>query len=329
MSLCLSVIIPVFNVKDYLTTCVNSILSQNVESMEVILVDDGSTDGSGDICDKFALSDKRVKVIHKPNGGVNTARNVGLDAALGEYITMVDGDDYLKPGTLGPATHYIKNNLVDLIQYPEIFVQNGKETLRNRYPQQTQVLINTREMISALLDPNELFPGELWGKIYKRYLWEDLRLREDMQFCEDAYIFPNIMSRCKAIAQIIDGGYCYVIRNGSATHSDFTPKKRLDCFRFKAVFYETALKYHVHTGFWWNESCFSAIDAWTYWGESEEIKYFLTQLQKTKRDVTKVPTKKKLVKAARIFSPLSIAKINRVRAQIMEMFHRFFTDLCL
>ena len=317
LSLVLSVIVPIYNVRKYLSKCIKSILDQSIDSMEVILVDDGSTDGSGEICDEWASTDDRIVVIHKPNGGVNTARNAGLDAASGKYITMVDGDDYIKPETFIYAISFIENNKVDFVQYPEFFIENGKERLRDRYPERSQVLTCSRDMISALIDPDGLFPGGLGGKIYKRDVWQELRLREDMQFCEDAYIFPMIMEKCNAVAMITSGGYCYVMRDGSATHSAFTPKKRLDCFRLKSIFFEAALKYDSYSGYWWNEACFAAIDAWTFWGPSDEIKDFLIRLQDTKHQVEKVRTNKKLVRTAQIFPPINVAIINRLRVKIL------------
>ena len=317
LSIVLSVIVPIYNVRNYLSKCVKSILDQSIDSMEVILVDDGSTDGSGEICDEWAARDDRIVVIHKPNGGVNTARNAGLAAASGEYITMVDADDYIKLETFTFAIDFIENNKVDIVQYPEFFIENGKERLRDCYPEQPQILTCHRDMISALLNPAGLFPGGLGGKIYKRDIWQGLRLREDMQFCEDAYIFPMIMEKCHAVAMITSGGYCYVMRDGSATHSAFTPKKRLDCFRLKNIFFEAALKYDAFSGYWWNEACFAAIDAWTYWGPTNEIKAFLIKLQNTKHTVENVRTKKKLVRTAKLFSPMSVAIINRLRVKLL------------
>lgn len=313
---CLSVIIPIYNTKEYLKKCVTSILNQQVQSMEILLVDDGSTDGSGELCDQLVLLDNRIRVIHKPNGGVNTARNAGLEAASGKYITMIDSDDYLKTDTFQPALRFIENNDVDLVQFPEIYVSQGKETFRDTYPRSLQILTTPRDMIAALLNPSGLFPGGLGGKIYKQSIWQNLRLREDMQFCEDAYIFPKIMEHCHAIALIGEGGYCYVMRDGSATHSVFTPKKRLDCFRLKSIFYETALKYRIYTGFWWNEACFSAIDAWAHWGPCEELEKFLFFLQETKTGTNHISTSKKLAKTAWIFTPLVVAKVNRFRVLI-------------
>ena len=92
---CISVIVPVYNVENYLPRCVDSILSQSFTDFELILVDDGSPDNSGKICDEYAEKDNRVRVFHKPNGGVSSARNLGLDNALGEFVTFIDSDDYV------------------------------------------------------------------------------------------------------------------------------------------------------------------------------------------------------------------------------------------
>ena len=99
MSALLSIISPVYNVESYLDRCVKSILTQSYHDIELILIDDGSTDGSSALCDKWAAEDSRVKVIHKENGGVSSARNVGLELATGEYLTLIDPDDFLAPDT--------------------------------------------------------------------------------------------------------------------------------------------------------------------------------------------------------------------------------------
>ena len=94
----ISVVVPVYNVADYLPACLDSILSQDYDALEVILIDDGSTDASGAICDDYAARDSRVRVIHQKNGGAAAAKNAGLRAAGGEYLSFVDSDDYLEPG---------------------------------------------------------------------------------------------------------------------------------------------------------------------------------------------------------------------------------------
>ena len=96
----ISVIVPVYNAEKYLHRCIDSILSQTFTDFELLLIDDGSKDGSGAICDEYAAKDNRVRVFHKENGGVSSARNLGLDNACGEWVTFVDADDYVRPSYL-------------------------------------------------------------------------------------------------------------------------------------------------------------------------------------------------------------------------------------
>ena len=100
----ISVIVPVYNVKPYLKKCFDSIVRQNYRNLEIILVDDGSTDGSGDLCEELARQDSRVRAIHKKNGGLGSARNAGMDAAKGEILSFVDSDDWIEPGMYDTMT---------------------------------------------------------------------------------------------------------------------------------------------------------------------------------------------------------------------------------
>ena len=93
----ISVIIPIYNLEQYIERCVRSVMAQSYKNLQIILVDDGSSDGSGAVCDALAQQDSRIKVIHKPNGGVSDARNFGVKAASGQFISFVDGDDYVHP----------------------------------------------------------------------------------------------------------------------------------------------------------------------------------------------------------------------------------------
>ena len=110
----ISVIVPVYNVEKYLRKCIESILNQTFREFELILVDDGSTDSSGKICDEYALKDSRIKVIHKENGGASSARNAGLDVAKGEYIGFVDSDDWIEMDMYGELYRLIKENNTDI-----------------------------------------------------------------------------------------------------------------------------------------------------------------------------------------------------------------------
>lgn len=323
MGVLLSVIVPVYNIKEYLSACVESILTQNISRMEVFLVDDGSTDGSGSICDALASSDSRIIVIHKTNGGVNTARNAGLGLAKGRYITFVDGDDYIKPNTFTAALDFLlANPEIDLLQFPEIYVNNGKEHIRDGYPSAPFTLSGRQEIMASFLEnvpPPSTVSGLLWGKFYAASVWKGERLREDMQLCEDYYVMPDIIERCRTIASMVQGGYCYLMREGSASHSDYSPKKRMDVYRTKSKLYRKALEYGISSGAWWNEAVYAAIDAWTYWGTDREIKQTLKMLQNTKPEAKSIPPfSKRAVKIARCFSPYIAAVINRFYKKLAQ-----------
>lgn len=111
----LSIIVPVYNVKSYLKKCVESIINQTYTNLQIILVDDGSTDGSQDICDEFAQRDSRIVVIHKENGGQSTARNVGMDRAKGVYIAFVDSDDWLEPNMYEALISQLEKHEADIV----------------------------------------------------------------------------------------------------------------------------------------------------------------------------------------------------------------------
>lgn len=309
----LSVIVPVYNVEEYLPRCIDSILSQTFIDFELILVDDGSPDDSREICDTWAEKDSRIRVIHKSNGGVNAARNTGLSLARGRYITFIDGDDFIKSNTFEKALAILEmNSEIDLLQYPEIHVQEEKESVWNGYPKMPIILNKNHEKIAALIGVFPILPGGLWGKIYRSTVWNNLRLREDMSFCEDMIVLPDILEKSRSIMITSDGGYCYVMRSGSATKSAYTPKKCLDVSRLKIRLFEAAIKYNIDTDRWWNNAILSAVDAWGFYGPCEELRAALKYLQKAKGNISHtLHSSKRVVRLAHIFSPLFAAKINR------------------
>ena len=320
----LSVIIPVYNLENYLNDCVESIVAQNIDAMEIILVDDGSTDASPQLCDQLALRyPQHVRTIHKPNGGVNTARNAGLDAACGEFITMVDGDDIIKPGTFAEALAFIRRNQdVDMVQYPEINVRDGHETLWGGYPPQDIVLRTQHDMMTALIGRLPTIPGGLCGKIYASGVWKNLRLDENMQFCEDMVIMPLILEHCRAAAAITRGGYCYIMRDGSASHSPYTPKKRLDVSRLKMSLFKTALKYGIDTGRWWNEAVAAVTDAWVDALEPRELTEAMTLLRRSKCGVVRENSPKMMVRLAWYVSPRFAARVNKAILRLRRALKR-------
>ena len=213
----LSVIIPVYNVEDYVARCIESVLNQTYNHLEVILVDDGSKDDSGRICDEFAVKDPRVRVIHKENGGLSSARNVGIDSASGEYITFVDSDDWIE------ADGY--EHLMDLMErYQVKLVCGGNYNVDGVTGQRTFALCPDKEEV---LTSEEFvrrmflwqgFDSSACDKIYHRSLLETFRYPEG-KVCEDVAVTYKIVFGTDRAALSDRPFYNYFHREGSITIS--------------------------------------------------------------------------------------------------------------
>lgn len=210
----LTIIIPVYNAEDYLSRCLDSILDQDMTSYEVILVDDGSTDSSSLICDRYSATDPRFRTIHKPNGGVSSARNAGLNLAKGEYVMFVDSDDALAPDALQTLTSSIDGeDLVvgGFIEYigdiphrnvaPETCMSYSKETLETFFE------VNIRRNCEMLDAP--------WAKMYRRKALADLRFNEALNYAEDKLFVFEFLASCKSILTCPQTVYNYYLRPGS------------------------------------------------------------------------------------------------------------------
>ena len=182
----ISVIVPVYNVEKYIRACLDSIINQTYRDLEIILVDDGSTDSSGAICDEYAQKDTRIQVIHKENGGVSSARNVGLQNASGEYIGFVDSDDVVHYDFFA-ILHNLLNDGGDMSICSMKKFYNHSYDKCERSLAQEKVCLNEKELYSALLN-NEKIYGYLWNKLFKRELIkscfdETIHFAEDFLFC--------------------------------------------------------------------------------------------------------------------------------------------------
>ena len=215
----LSIIVPVYKVEQYLPACIDSIRAQTFTDWEMILVDDGSPDGSGAICDRYATQDSRIKVIHKPNGGVSAARNDALDIARGRYITFVDGDDCLDI----PTTY--EDNIEILETHPEagIVQYPGGESEAN-----TNVYSGKADILEAIV--KWYITGYLWDKVFKACIFDNIRLPEGVQFAEDTWCLIDMADCAQAVYVSDKGHYSYRKRDDSAV-STFTATQCLDLFR--------------------------------------------------------------------------------------------------
>lgn len=207
----ISVIVPVYNVEKYLQDCVDSILNQTYRSLEIILIDDGSTDRSAELCDVYALRDSRVKTIHKINGGQSEARNLGLDISHGEYISFVDSDDIIHPRFLEIMKDNIGGRNIVICKVDSFHDGNLPVIKEDEKEIVTAVIGSEKLMTHLIMDTDLIVP---WNKFYKWSVWANLRFPVGMLH-EDEYIAHEILAQSQEIVVLNMQLYYYRIRNGS------------------------------------------------------------------------------------------------------------------
>ncbi|MCH5225119.1 MAG: glycosyltransferase family 2 protein [Muribaculaceae bacterium] len=211
----ISVIVPVFNTERYLSQCLDSILSQSHRRVEVIVINDGSTDFSLEIALKYAEKDDRVVVYSNENGGPSKARNRGLEVATGDFITFVDSDDLLLPDALEIMLEVLKENDADIVEGKSV---RGEVFLKKKNGKILKTKIFTpREAISDVLYQSLLLPSAC-GKLYKRHVLEGLTFRPGI-FYEDLDLFYHYFHRSRKIVWIDFPVYFYRVAEGSRTQS--------------------------------------------------------------------------------------------------------------
>ena len=215
----ITIVVPVYNVEDYINRCVDSILCQTYKNMEIILVDDGSTDSSKSICDAYLDLDKRIKVIHKLNGGLSDARNVGLEASNGEYIIFIDSDDYIEKNMIERLHHLALTNNADIsiCNLCDCY-ETGVKNIQN----EKKVMVYSD--VEAL---KQAFIGEYYGmsictKMIKRSIIADHRFIKG-KTSEDVFFTPILLLKSKKVVYTTETLYNYWHRSGSITTSPYSP----------------------------------------------------------------------------------------------------------
>lgn len=202
----ISVIVPVYKVEAYLPKCIESIIGQTYENLEIILVDDGSPDGCGAICDEYAAKDDRITVIHQQNAGVSAARNAGLDAATGDYIGFVDSDDWIEPDMYEYLMQAVLTNHADIASCAFSRDRDSNALVC----EQIDAVVTGTEAISMLIREKRIIEV-LWNKLYRAELWKELRFPVGKRY-EDAAVFHVFLDRAPKIIFLPQVKYHYVIR---------------------------------------------------------------------------------------------------------------------
>lgn len=206
----ISVIVPVYNIKAYIEECIVSLSAQSYRNLEIILVDDGSTDGSGKICDKYAKQDNRIVVLHKDNGGLSDARNYGIDRAHGDLLGFVDGDDWVHPRMYELMLEVMETWQADVVTC--WFEQMDRDFVKRQYSQK-ELDIKLLTGADALIDI-ETPLVVAWNKLYKKELFENIRYPKG-KLHEDEFVIHRIFYQCRKVAVIDKALYFYRIRDDS------------------------------------------------------------------------------------------------------------------
>ena len=229
----ISIIVPVYNVEKYLENCIESILNQTFKDFELILVDDGSTDNSGKICDIYEKKDYRIKVIHKNNGGLSSARNIGLDIASGKYIGFVDGDDNIHPKMYEILYNLIKKYKSDIscCNYKKIY-----DVFKDEYENVSLLEVIEMSNIEAI---KNLYDKEIGvklviacNKLYRKNLFDNIRYKVG-RVHEDEFMAHRILYNSKKITYVDNELYYYLQREGSIM-SKKSYKRKVDTLLSKS-----------------------------------------------------------------------------------------------
>ena len=220
----ISVIVPVYNAEKYLEKCVDSILGQTHRELEIILVDDGSTDSSGAICDRYAELDARVVVLHKENGGQATARNMALDIAGGAYIGFVDSDDYIAPPMYSTLLSALTENGCEISVCARYTVGEMTGEEKPVFCSENSLLLTSKEALRRLCvyDRVDSSPCD---KLFKKELFDGIRFPAGY-ICEDVDVVYRLLDRAEKIVHCGRPMYYYLQRAGSTSRSSFSEKTR-------------------------------------------------------------------------------------------------------
>ncbi|MBQ6733893.1 MAG: glycosyltransferase [Lachnospiraceae bacterium] len=216
----ISVIMPVYNVKDYLERSVRSVAAQTFRNLEIILVDDGSTDGSGELCESLASEDRRIRVIHRENGGAASSRNTGLDEARGGYIAFADADDFLHPQMLERLLKIQEKEDADIVAAGFLRVPEeadpeecfAQETL----PEENVYICVEEQDVMKQLFERDILTVVLWNKLFRREVFHGIRFPEGRTF-EDFFVMHRLLWNCRRIVYTDDVLYFYAERGESVS----------------------------------------------------------------------------------------------------------------
>lgn len=230
-----SVVVPVYNTADYLDRCLQSIINQTYKDFEVILIDDGSTDGSDIICKKYLGQDKRIKYCRIQNSGVSVARNTGIQNASGEFLLFVDSDDYIDRHFLEELVKCQRLYECDIVKYSAT-ISSDMNASMNQAQNHTHIYTSKEALEEYFYGDETKIKVQIWSGLYKRSLFLNLKFPEGKVY-EDSYITPRLLASSSKIVYLDYPGYIYYLREGSIMHSGLSTEKISAYDLYKYLYY--------------------------------------------------------------------------------------------
>ena len=254
----ISVIVPVYNVEKYLKKCVTSIIENSFKNLEIILIDDVSTDTSGKICDELADMDTRIKVIHKNNGGLSSARNAGLNIATGDYISFIDSDDYIDKNMLKKMLDKALEHGADIVQCG-VFRINEKGEKKTTFQTEDGIYYGKKILDNFFIKQN--IPVMVCNKLFSRSLIGKCRMM-DGHNNEDNIFMIDILPKAKCVVSLHAQLYYYLIRSDSIMKKTFTEKRFDSIYAYKYTLKKTKIigsEYIPYVQYW---RCMNSFYLW-------------------------------------------------------------------
>ena len=272
----ISVVIPIYKVEKYLDKCVESVVNQTYKNLEIFLVDDGSPDNCPKMCDDWAKKDKRIKVIHKQNGGLSDARNFGIEKATGDYIMFVDSDDYLDEKICETLLNLnLKHNTDFAMCDAKVIYETPNNNISTPTQEITERVFEKEQIIPLLVKTDIKYLMTAWAKLYIIEIFKNLRYDKG-KIHEDEFILHKLLNITNKFVYINEPLYCYLQREGSITHSKLENSYRFvhDAFKARYEFLINETKYY-------NESITAALFFFRF-------RYALVKRNKLSKDFLKL-----------------------------------------
>lgn len=243
-----SVIVPIYRVENYLKKCLNSIMMQTYRKLEIILVDDGSPDKCGEICDEMAKMDERIKVLHKKNGGLSDARNEGMKIATGEYVIFIDSDDYISNNMIKEMYNAAIVNSADIVVcgYKEVYTDKPEKSHKFNV-KDGKIILSGEEATKRLMTYLEPEMVVAWNKLEKRSLWENIEFPFGKQH-EDDFTTYKILYKANKVVLMEKPLYFYMQRNNSIIGVGFNEKSvhKIEAYKEAQEFFKKKDKVLYH-----------------------------------------------------------------------------------